>query len=105
MQRYRPALRRAGVLSVAEARAQPNGRRARVAGLPTVRQRPATAKGMVFISLEDETGLIDLVVRPNVYQRQRAVLRGAAVLLADGVVQNANGSASLLLTRADILGE
>ena len=98
MQHYRPALQRAGVLSVAETKRQRAGRRVRVAGMPAVRQRPPTAKGILFLSLEDETGLIDVVVRPDVYERQRHGLRNAAMLLIDGVIQSVSGAVSVLAT-------
>ena len=77
----------------------PPARPVRVAGLPAVRQRPPTAKGILFLSLEDETGLVDLVVRPDVVERYRQVLRGTAMLLVEGVVQSASGALSVLVTR------
>ena len=58
-----------------------------VAGLVIVRQRPQTAKGIVFVSLEDETGIANLVVMPDVYERCRPVVRGAPFLLARGEVE------------------
>jgi error-prone DNA polymerase len=58
-----------------------------VAGLVIVRQRPETAKGIVFVSLEDETGIANLVVMPDVYERCRPVVRGSPFLLARGQVE------------------
>jgi error-prone DNA polymerase len=58
-----------------------------VAGMVIVRQRPETARGIVFVSLEDETGIANLVVMPDVYERCRAVLRGAPFLVARGRVE------------------
>jgi error-prone DNA polymerase len=58
-----------------------------VAGLVIVRQRPQTANGIVFVSLEDETGIANLVVMADVYERCRTVLRGAPYLLARGRVE------------------
>ncbi|OFX19626.1 MAG: error-prone DNA polymerase [Anaeromyxobacter sp. RBG_16_69_14] len=58
-----------------------------VAGLVIVRQRPETASGIVFVSLEDETGIANLVVMPDVYERFRPLVRGAAFLLAQGRVE------------------
>ncbi|ABC81385.1 error-prone DNA polymerase [Anaeromyxobacter dehalogenans] len=58
-----------------------------VAGLVIVRQRPETARGIVFVSLEDETGIANLVVMPDVYERFRPVVRGAPFLLARGRVE------------------
>ncbi len=58
-----------------------------LAGLVIVRQRPETARGVVFVSLEDETGIANLVVRPEVYERYRAVVRGCPFLVARGRVE------------------
>ena len=52
-----------------------------------MRQRPATASGLVFVSLEDETGIANLVVMPDVYERFRPLVRGSAFLLAQGRVE------------------
>ncbi len=98
MQFHREALNRAGVLSVAAAKQQPAGRRVRVAGMQAVRQRPPTAKGVAFLSLEDETGLLDAVVRPEVYERYRAALKSRAVVV-EGAMQSASGALSLLAYR------
>jgi error-prone DNA polymerase len=99
MQFHREALNRAGVLSVAAAKQQPAGRRVRVAGMQAVRQRPPTAKGVAFLSLEDETGLLDAIVRPEVYERHRAALKSSAVVVMEGVMQSASGAISLLAYR------
>ena len=58
-----------------------------VAGLVIVRQRPATASGLVFVSLEDETGIANLVLMPDVYERFRPLVRGAAFLVVQGRVE------------------
>jgi error-prone DNA polymerase len=58
-----------------------------VAGLVIVRQRPETARGIVFVSLEDETGIANLVVMPDVYERCRPVVRGSPFLVARGRVE------------------
>jgi error-prone DNA polymerase len=59
----------------------------RVAGLVLLRQRPGTAKNIVFMTIEDETGIVNLIVRPQVYDRFRPAARGARLLQADGYVQ------------------
>jgi error-prone DNA polymerase len=100
MQHYRRALQCAGAVSAAEAKRLPDGRRIRVAGMQVVRQRPETAKGMTFISLEDESGLIDLIVRPDVYERFKPVIKREPILLADGVVQQGKGATSVLVISA-----
>jgi error-prone DNA polymerase len=58
-----------------------------VAGLVIVRQRPETASGLVFLSLEDETGIANLVVMPDVYEQFRPLVRGASFILAQGRVE------------------
>ena len=59
----------------------------KVAGMVLVRQRPGTAKGTTFVTLEDETGIVNLVVRLRVWERYREVARGATFLLAQGKIQ------------------
>ncbi len=103
MVHYRPALRRARVLSTWQVKQAKAGQRARVAGLIVVRQRPSTAKGILFMSLEDESGLLDLVVKPPVYERLRLVLRGEPLVLVEGLVQRAGRVASLLVADAQPL--
>ena len=68
-----------------------------------VRQRPATAKGIVFISLEDESGLLDLVVKPEVWARLREVLRGELLLYVEGEVQRSGTAVSVLVSHAEPL--
>ncbi|MBL0922103.1 MAG: error-prone DNA polymerase [Phycisphaerales bacterium] len=67
--------------------AWPHGTPIRVAGVVTCRQRPSTASGVVFITLEDETGFANLIVRPRVYERFRAAARHSVILLAAGRVE------------------
>ncbi len=100
MRHYRSALQRAGILSTTEVKAQPNGRVVRVGGMAVVKQRPSTAKGVLFVSLEDEFGLLDLVVKPDVYKRFRPLLRHETFPLVEGVVQQASGAISVLVARA-----
>ena len=83
----RRRLQRLRVTSAAELHALPDGRPARTAGIVTGRQRPATAKGVVFVTLEDETGYINVVVWNDLVERQRRELLGASLLGVDGVLQ------------------
>lgn len=83
----RPKLDSLGIISAAQVRCTPHGRWVRVAGLVLVRQRPATAGGIVFETLEDETGVVNLIIRPGVYDKHRQAARHAALLQADGRVQ------------------
>ena len=70
-----------------------------VGGLVLVRQRPGTAKGICFVSLEDETGLTNLILHPQTYSACRAVLRHATVVLAEGLVQQDHGAVHVLVRR------
>ena len=87
----RAELRARGVLSAAELRAASNGARVAVAGHVIVRQRPGTAKGLLFLTLEDETGTANAVVMPDEFERHRALLHTAPLLLVEGPVQNVDG--------------
>jgi error-prone DNA polymerase len=99
----RSRLRSQGVLSAAELSAQPSGKVVKVAGMVVVRQAPPTAKGCLFITLEDETGLINLVIRPDLYERERPVLHKATLLLGEGRVQREGAAISLLVQRVTTL--
>ncbi|MBI4789672.1 MAG: error-prone DNA polymerase [Chloroflexi bacterium] len=100
MRHHRAAFARAGILSTAEVKAQPEGKMVRVGGMAVVKQRPGTAHGVLFVSLEDETGLLDLVVKPNVYERFRPLLRHQPFVLVEGIVQKASGAINVVVTRA-----
>ncbi|AOJ76390.1 DNA polymerase [Burkholderia ubonensis] len=83
----RPALRERRLSSAAELRDRPDGRLARACGLVTARQMPGTAKGVMFMTLEDETGCVNLIVRPELLARQRRETLDARLLAASGVWQ------------------
>lgn len=76
-----------------------NGRRVAVAGQVIVRQRPPTARGFFFLTLEDESGLCNVIVSPDDYERERAILGSAAALLIEGVLQNQDGAISVKADR------
>jgi len=71
------------------------GRRVRVAGMVITRQRPGTAKGFVFLTLEDETGIANIIVRPDLFARDRLVIVEEPFLIVDGVLQNQDGVTSV----------
>jgi error-prone DNA polymerase len=71
----------------------------RTAGAVTVRQRPGTAKGVLFLTLEDETGMSQAIVSPELLQRERQVLVGAAGLVVEGVLLHRDGSLSVRAER------
>ncbi len=79
-----------------------HGQRIRVGGLVVARQRPGTAKGIVFMLLEDEAGTINLIVSPELYDRERLAVRTEPLVVADGVFERhpaAGGQANVLVKR------
>ena len=82
-----------------------HGQPVAVAGLVTVRQRPGTAKGMVFMTLEDETGMMNLVIRPNIWERQRNLARTKAALIAEGIVERQGEVIHVMVRRLHDLSE
>ena len=80
-----------------------DGRFLRVAGLVLMRQRPSTAKGITFVTLEDETGTVNLIVRPEVWERHHQVARTATVLLAHGILQRHESIIHVLVNRLEDL--
>ncbi len=85
------------VRSSADLERAQNGARVRVAGLVVARQRPATARGVTFILLEDELGTINLIVPPPVYERCRQAVRTEPVVLADGRLERREGTTNIVV--------
>jgi error-prone DNA polymerase len=79
------------------------GRRVRVAGAVITRQRPGTAKGFVFLSLEDETGIANVIVTPDVFAAHRRTITDAPYLVVEGVLQNQDGAVSVKADRLEAL--
>jgi error-prone DNA polymerase len=79
------------------------GRRYRVAGVVLVRQRPLTAKGITFMTIEDETGSANLIVRPQVWERFHRVARQARAIIATGLLQRQDGVIHLIVDRLEDL--
>jgi len=97
---YRRAdLRRAGVLSAKELTQVPHGRHVRTAGCVIARQRPGTAKGFVFLSLEDETGIGNAIISPDILERNRLLILSEKFLLLEGELQNQEGVVSVRVER------
>jgi error-prone DNA polymerase len=84
-----------GVLRACDLSMTRSGRRVRVAGMVITRQRPGTAKGFVFLTLEDETGIANIIVRPDLFTRDRLVIVGEPFLLIDGILQHQDGVVSV----------
>jgi error-prone DNA polymerase len=91
LRHLRGALRRQGVTSAAELARRQDGQWVTVAGVVICRQRPGTAKGFCFLTLEDETGLINVVVTPRLFEANRRVVVRSPLLLAGGVLQEEQG--------------
>ena len=81
----------------------PNGRIVRIAGSVIVRQRPGTAKGFVFLSMEDETGIMNAILTPPTFDRFKLAVLGHRFLLIDGVLQNLDGVISVKAARVQAL--
>ncbi|HSM56573.1 MAG TPA: error-prone DNA polymerase [Candidatus Sulfomarinibacteraceae bacterium] len=96
MTHVRPGLSGQGVLRTDQLVACRDGQRVHVAGLVVVHQAPPTAKGVHFVTLEDEQGMVDVIVWPQVYKRYRRVLHTARLLRVTGAVQNEGGNVNVL---------
>jgi len=88
---HRAELRSEGILSATELAACRSGKFVRTAGCVIARQRPGTAKGFVFLSLEDETGIANVILTPDVFERDRLVVTRNRFLRIEGPVQNQDG--------------
>jgi error-prone DNA polymerase len=95
----RAALRRARVLSAQELTQVVHGQYVRTAGCVIARQRPGTAKGFVFLSLEDETGISNAIISPDVMEQNRMLIQSEKFLLLEGVLQNQEGVISVKVDR------
>ncbi len=93
----RERLTRAGAMTAEAYRTAKDNRRVSVGGVVLVRQRPGSARGVVFLTIEDETAVANLVVWPDVFERLRPVVMGARMVLVTGKVQRAEGVAHLVV--------
>jgi len=83
----------------------PHGTRVRACGLITMRQRPMTANGTIFLTLEDETGCVNAVLWPRLWERQRATVLGASLIAVDGVMESDGDVHHLIAERVHDYGE
>jgi error-prone DNA polymerase len=83
----RPQLARLRMVTAAELRQMPHGKLTRAAGLVIGRQRPDTASGVIFVTLEDETGMVNVVVWRTVSENQRRALLGSHLMAVHGVIE------------------
>jgi error-prone DNA polymerase len=84
----RPVLRRRRAMTARELHALAHGSRVRACGLVTMRQRPMTASGTLFLTLEDETGCVNAVIWPRLFEKQRAEILASRILAIDGVLES-----------------
>jgi error-prone DNA polymerase len=97
---HRDALSRMGIVCSSDLQHLKHGRKTRIAGCVIARQRPGTAKGFVFLSLEDETGISNAIVTPAVYEQYRRVVTYGKFLLIEGKLQNQENVVSV---KADVV--
>ena len=88
---HRAMLRNEGILSAMDLHERPGNQPVRIAGCVIARQRPGTAKGFVFLSLEDETGIANVILTPDVFERDRMVVTSSRFLRIEGTLQNQDG--------------
>jgi error-prone DNA polymerase len=105
MAHRREALQRQLVLTAAELEERRDGEFVRVAGLVIRRQRPGTAKGFIFLSMTDETGMSNVIVTPDLYERCRTVVVRSKFILAEGPVQNQDGLIHIRAKRLQALDD
>jgi error-prone DNA polymerase len=101
----RPELRRHNILSAQELRTRRDGEFVRVAGCVIARQRPGTAKGFIFISMEDETGIANVIVTPDLYDSDRLVVTRSRFLLVEGPLQNQDNVVHVKASRLTALSD
>lgn len=100
---FRSRLDALGVIPAAKLNELANGVPVTVGGIVTHRQRPATAKGVVFVNLEDETGLVNVICPMPVWQRYGQVARTSPALLVQGKLERDGGAINVLAVRIEVL--
>jgi error-prone DNA polymerase len=96
---FRAELDARRVLAAERLPAMPNNLVCKVGGLVITRQRPGTAKGFVFLTIEDETGLVNVIVRPDIYERYRRTIRASQCLIVEGTLQKESGAIDVIMKR------
>jgi error-prone DNA polymerase len=99
----RDEMRKLNIKSAAELRDTPHGRKATVAGAVITRQRPGTASGLIFLTMEDETGYSNVIVMPHVYEQYRQAVLQPRFISVSGTVQNQDGIVHLKADRVEAL--
>jgi error-prone DNA polymerase len=99
----RAEMRRAGILSAMDLRNAKDGMRVRAAGAIIARQRPGTALGFIFLSMEDETGIANVIIHPELYERDRLLITRGKFLHVEGKLQNQDGVVHVKAERVQLL--
>ena len=99
LEHYLSALKRDNIITAAGLKKIPTGRRVATAGAVIVRQRPGTAKGFVFLTLEDETGMSQAIISPPLFREHRSTILGNSGLIVEGILQNTDGQCSIKAER------
>ena len=99
----RTRLAERGVQRAIDLPAGRSGRRVQVAGAVITRQRPGTAKGFVFLTLEDETGIANIIVRPDIFTENRSTVVNAPYLIVEGTLQIQDGVTAVKAERVHAL--
>ena len=96
---HRPRMTAMGVHKASDLKHIPSGRHLRIGGCVIARQRPGTAKGFVFLSLEDETGVANAIINPDLFQKNRLLLSSEQFLMIEGILQNQDNVISVKAQR------
>jgi DNA polymerase III alpha subunit len=99
----RPDLARRGIIRNQELRICPSGRRVSVSGLVTIRQRPGSANGVIFMTIEDETAVANIIVWPKTFERFRPIILGARYVAVTGEVQQESNVIHVVASKLDDL--
>jgi error-prone DNA polymerase len=100
---HRVDMIKAGVIPAGDLEAMSDGIYTRIAGVVIARQRPGTANGFIFLSLEDETGISNAIINPQLYERNRVAVTRGKILQIDGTLQNQDGVVSVKASVVRIL--
>ena len=96
---HRARMEAMGIHKASDLRRIPDGQHLRIAGCVICRQRPGTAKGFVFFSIEDETGVANAIVTPDLFQKNRLLLSSEQFLMVEGILQNQDNVISVKAER------
>lgn len=99
MQVIRTGISRDGVMRSSEVLSLLPGTKVRTAGYVVCRQAPRTAKGHVFLTIEDEEGLLNIILKPSVYQKYRYIARMEPLIVVEGVLQKKEGITNVIAER------